>query len=216
MKIAFAGVLGGLQSLAHDDSCEKAVDRLGALGMIGRRVPDERHGRQVARAKETERTSALCSLGVDLIRFKFARIADARLDAEDQLAAALTWRHKADDLSGRQQRKVACWAVQEWAGDLCPPRPKGCGGAGEVPDHDLEREGTQPMRSCPVCRGTGMSLWTDAERIEAMGHSFAVAMSEAHASSPGPRALQFSAHEICSSARGIDRLFRKCATFPRM
>lgn len=170
MKIAFAGVLGGLQSLAHDESREKPIDRLGALAAA-----------QISRSKDTERTAALCTLGVDLIRFKFARIAAARLDAEDQLAVAMTWRHKADDLSSREQRKVACWAVQEWAGDLCPPRPKGCGGAKEVPDHDLEREGTQPMRSCPVCRGTGMRLWTDAERVEAMGHSFAVAMSEAHA-----------------------------------
>jgi hypothetical protein len=171
MKLAFAGVLGGFQSLSNDDARERPVDRLAALGAA-----------QIARSKEAERTAALCSLGVDLIRFKFAGIAAARQDAEDQLAVALTWRHKADDLSPREKMKVACWAVQEWAGDLCPPRPEGCGGAKEVPDHDLRHlEGAQPMRSCPVCRGTGMRLWKDEERIEAMGRPFGVAMSEAHA-----------------------------------
>lgn len=182
MKPALIGVLGGLQSLSHDDFCERPVDRLGAMGFIARKVPDERNGAQVARSNHEERMAILCSLGVDLIRFKFANIAAARLDAEDMLAMALTWRHKADDLSGREKDKVARWAVEEWASDLCPPRPAGCGGAKEVPDHDWQKlEGVQPMRSCPVCSGSGKRLWTDAERIEAMGQAFAEAMDEAHA-----------------------------------
>lgn len=165
MKLALAAVLGGLQSLGHDEAREKPVDRLGAMAAS-----------QIARAKDAERTAALCSLGVDLIRFKFANIEAARLDAEDRLALALTWRHKADDLSDRERGRVARWAVREWGIDLCPR----CKGAGKTPDFVVPIEGKQPMSECVDCWGSGKRRYTDAERTEAMGQLFAKALDEAH------------------------------------
>lgn len=177
MKAAFAGALGGLQNLDHDEVHERPVDRLGAMGFIGRKCPDERLGQQVERSINANRTAMLCSLGVDLVRFKFANVAPARLDAEDVLAAALEWKPWLN-LSGRERMRVARWAVQEWAIDLCPK----CKGAKVVPGHDMkELEGVQPMVPCGDCRATGKRRYTDEERVEAMGKAFNAAMDEAHA-----------------------------------
>lgn len=181
MKLALAGVLGGLQSLAHDDAREKPIDRLGGMGFIGRTKPDERDGVQQARAVDAMRTAVLSALGVDLIAFKFGARMASRLDAEDMLAAILAWPSWKLQVTTRQRTRIAKWAIHEWASDLCPPRPDGCGGAKEVPDHNHQQlEGTQPMRPCPVCHATGKRHYTDAERIEAMGEAFAKAMFEAH------------------------------------
>ena len=175
MKMALVGVLGGLQSLAHDDSAhERPVDRLGACAMPARRAAAA-IAKQVERATSAEREAILCSLGVELMRFKHSNVAAARLDAEDLLALALVWRPKLE-LSGRQRARVARWAVHEWAIDLCPA----CQGAMQVPDHDSPREGAQPMKPCCECASTGKRRYTDEERIEALGAAFDEAMSEAH------------------------------------
>lgn len=176
MKIAFAQVLGGFQGLGNDDARERPVDRLAALAAS-----------QIARSKDSERSAALCSLGVDLIRFKLANIPAAKADAEDKLCAILGWR-TADEkstwdlhVSAGRRHSIARWAIQEWALDLCPV----CKGATEIPDHSLpEREGRQPMKCCPGapigCGGTGRRRYTDAERVEAMGQAFDKAMAVAH------------------------------------
>lgn len=168
MRAALAGVMGGFQNLDHDDAHERPVDRLSALAAA-----------QIARAEDAQRGAILASLGVELIRFKDARIDAARLDAEDLLSAVLVWHQRSLDLSDLDRTRVARWAIHEWANDSCPPRPNGCGGAGEVPDHSRV-EGKQPMRVCPVCSGSRMRYWSDDDRIRAIGRPFPRAMAEAH------------------------------------
>lgn len=163
MKQSLAGVLGGFQSLGSDASRERPVDRLTALAAI-----------QIRNASDASRTAFLCSLGVDLISFKYAHRAASKADAEDKLAAALSWR-KVKGVGAKERDKIAAWAVREWAVDVCPS----CSGARQVPDK-IGVEGLQPMRSCGVCAGSGKRRYDDSERIEAMGDSFSRAMSEAH------------------------------------
>lgn len=173
MKQAFIGVLGGYQSLGDDDSRERPVNRLAALGAA-----------QIARAEECEQEAIICSLGVDLIRFKFAGVERAEADAQDQLAGILAWPRWWKPYPIPVQRDldaVATWAVHEWRNDKCPARPEGCGGALEVPSAAKPVDGPQPMMVCPQCRGTGVRLWTDVERAQAMGAAFDQAMSRAHA-----------------------------------
>lgn len=172
MKQALAGVLGGFQNLDHDDSRERPVDRLAAAGAA-----------QIARAQEAEQDALLCSLGVDLIRFKFAGVERAEADAQDQLAGILAWERwwRPFPIPGaRDLDVVATWAVHEWRNDRCPQRPRGCGGALEVPTQDGV-DGAQRMMVCPICWGVGLRRWTDEERIKAMGQPFDQAMSRAHA-----------------------------------
>lgn len=173
MREAFAGVLGGYQGLGSDDSRERPIDRLAALAAA-----------QIVRAKDAERTAALASLGVDLIRFKLANQASAKHDAEDKLSAVLAWANAAGKsawgirTSARERDRISRQAVVEWAIDFCPT----CSGKGEIPDHDCHT-GAQPMKVCPAdrgCGGTGKRRYSDAERIEAMGESFAKAMAAAH------------------------------------
>lgn len=173
MKGAFAAALGGLQSLKDDNWRERPVDRVGALGAA-----------QIARAKEAEQDSIICSLGVDLIRFKFAGVDKAEADCQDQLSGVLAWRRWWKGwnvaLGDTERDAVACWAVHEWARDLCPPRPQGCGGALEVPSAAKPIDGAQPMMTCPRCHGIGKRKWTDEERTEALGAPFEYGMDRAH------------------------------------
>jgi hypothetical protein len=174
MKRLFAGVLGGFQNLDADDFRERPVDRLGALGAA-----------QIARADEALRLSVLTSLGVDLIRYKFAGVENACEDAQDKLSAALSWPKewpgRKVPIDAATRDAVACWSIHEWRNDRCPQRPDGCGGAMEVPSSAQPIDGAQPMMVCPVCAGTGWRRWKDQERIEAMGEAFDKAMGIAHA-----------------------------------
>lgn len=174
MKRLFAGALGGFQNLDSDDFRERPVDRLGALGAA-----------QIARADEALRLSILTSLGVDLIRYKFAGVDTAGSDAEDKLSAALSWPKEWPGrdvkLNASERDVVACWSIHEWKNDKCPQRPNGCGGALEIPSAAQPIDGAQPMVVCPVCHGTGWRRWKDTERLEAMGNAFEKAMSIAHA-----------------------------------
>jgi hypothetical protein len=164
VKQSLAGVLGGFQSLAYDSSREKPVDRLTALAAI-----------QARKGVDASRTAFLCSLGVDLIAFKFAHRASSKADAEDKLAIALSWK-RFKGVGDRERGKIAACAVREWAVDICPS----CAGARQVPDK-IGIEGAQPMRPCMTCSGTGKRRYDDSERIEALGNSFARAMAEADA-----------------------------------
>lgn len=177
-------VLAGMTSLSHDDARERPVDRLGAAGFGGRVVPDQtREGANVERASHELRQAHLSSLGVDLIRYKFSGAQGAGSDAEDKLSLILgwptQWAGRKVGLNAAQRDAVACWAIHEWAKDKCPPRPEGCGGAREVPSAEAV-QGAQPMMDCPKCKGTGVRLWTNEERVEAMGDVFAVGMDSAH------------------------------------
>jgi hypothetical protein len=168
MKQALALSLAGFQGLGHSDSRERPVDRVGAAGAI-----------QIARATEEMQNAFLCSLGVDLIAFKFGNRASSRADAIDRLAIALAWPRLHLHLRPRERTKVAAWTVQEWAIDMCPI----CHGAKEIPDRGVELEGRQPMKPCPPttgCGGTGKRRYSDAERSEALGGNFDKAMAEAH------------------------------------
>lgn len=185
MREAFAGVLGGLQSLGHDDACERPVDRLGALGTAARTGPDEDlNGNLVARSSDALRQAKLASLGVDLVAFKDARRALSQVDAIRALAEILLWTTwwtgRKVGINEHQAVKVAGWAVREWAEDRCQPRPNGCGGAREVPSAAAEQDGRQPTMICSQCHGSGRRRWTDEERTNAMGEAFAVPMSHAH------------------------------------
>lgn len=175
MKGACAAVLAGFQGLGGDDSRERPVDRLAALGVIGREIPDERNGRQIARAAIALQEAHLCSLGVDLIGFKFAHRTTAKKDAEDKLALALAWPQWKLRITSRERDRVAMWTVMEWAVDMCPR----CAGASVIPDQ-AHREGAQPMKPCPECNSTGKRRYSDHERKEALGGVYDKALSVAH------------------------------------
>jgi hypothetical protein len=179
MKEAFAGVLAGFQGLGNDDSRERPIDRLGALGAI--QIKREEQG---ARGKQADRTAALSALGVRLIAFKFGNCASSKADAEDMLAGILAWKKREDDkpgsqwglkLSGRERTSIAAWTVHEFAIDLCPS----CKGAKQVPTA-LEVEGTQPMAPCQPCGATGKRRYNDTERAAFLGSPYSKAMTEAH------------------------------------
>jgi hypothetical protein len=169
VKLVFAGVLGGLQGLGSDESRERPVDRLAALGAI-----------QNAQVVQAERTSVLCALGVRLISFKYANCPTSKADAEDMLCAVLAWTKKKNanqwglKLNAGERTIIAAQALMEYAIDFCPTCK-----SGEIPDQS-EREGAQPMKTCPSCSGTGRRRYSDEERAEAMGRTFAKAMQEAH------------------------------------
>lgn len=164
MKEAIIGVLTGMQGLGWDESREKPVDRLTALAAA-----------QWRRADAASRASFLCSLGRDLIAFKGASRPDSWAEAVAKLAEALQCR-KLKNLSFGDRQRIAAWAVQEFAVDMCPS----CLGAKEVPQFDGQEDGYQPMMSCRACSGSGKRRYTDGERAAAMGQSYAEAMNEAH------------------------------------
>lgn len=170
MKEAFAAVLTGLHSLGSDEIRERPVDRLGALGMIQRQRAEQSN-----RGKRVDREAALSALGVDLMRFKNANVAAAKLDAQDQLAGVLAWKTWGLTLTGRERSRVAAWAVQEWAIDMCPA----CKGARMVQSHE-DVEGRQPMKHCTPCGGSGRRYYSDPERVAALGAAYTEAMEKAH------------------------------------
>lgn len=170
-KGAFVAAMGGFVNLDASDNRERPVDRLAALGAA-----------QIARAEEAEQEAILASLGVDLIRYKFAGV-DCEADAQDQLAGILAWARWWKPYPAPEARDldvVATWAVHEWRHDKCPSRPDGCGGAGEVPSAAKPLDGPQPMMACPKCGGTKLRRWTDEERVQAMARTFDREMSRAH------------------------------------
>lgn len=188
MRAALIGVLGGYQSLSDDESCERPVNRLAAVGAAqitqGQRDAATLHDKRVEmgeRGKSLDRAAAYAALGVDLLRFKGANVSRARPDVEDQLAAILGWKSKGLKLTVRQCLLVARQAVMEQTIDYCPR----CLGAMKVPDHDQKGlQGSQPMKPCPPapegCDGTGKRRYSDAERAELLGPGFDAALSEAH------------------------------------
>jgi hypothetical protein len=164
MKEALAAVLAGFQGLGSDESRERPVDRLAALGQI-----------QNSYADTTAANSFLASLGVSLISFKYANRPASKQDAEDQLAIALSWKQWNLRLTGKERDKVARQALMEWAIDFCPT----CHGRKEVPEQG-QQEGPQRMKPCMSCTSTGKRRYSDHERVEAMGKAFDKAMSVAH------------------------------------
>lgn len=170
MKEAFAGVLAGFQGLGNDDSRERPIDRLGALGAI--QIKREEQG---ARGKQADRTAALSALGVRLIAFKFGNCASSKADAEDMLASFIAWPTWDLKTKARQRPVIARQALMEHAIDFCPS----CKGAKQVPDVE-NVEGKQPMTPCLPCDATGKRRYTDQERAAAMGQAFAREMDVAH------------------------------------
>lgn len=162
MKQSLAVTLAGMQGLGSNEVTERPVDRLGALGMAQSKRGD---------AAATE--SLMCSLGSDLIAFKFGNRAASREEAEVKLCILLA--APFPKLSGRKRDRIARQAVLEFSLDFCMT----CRGAKEVPNHQ-DVDGLQPMRPCQDCAATGLRRFSDAERIEAMGELFSKAMEEAH------------------------------------
>lgn len=183
MKQSFARALGlvGLAWGVH----EKPVDRLTAMGaaQIGRAKPNPANVAQVRRAQRAQRQSRLASLGVDLIALKFARREISRRLAGVALAEMLDedlTRAGREPIAVTRLEAIALWAIVEWAEDACPPRPGGCGGAGEVPYAGRTTDGAQRMMVCPKCKGTTRRRWEDGERAHAMGAHYEVEMAAAH------------------------------------
>jgi hypothetical protein len=166
MKGAFVGVLGGLQGLGWDEAREKPVDRLTALAAI-----------QNATANRSLNTAHLCSVGKDLVAFKYSHRVASRAAAEEGLVLCLVDKRNRGQLqlSDTDIQRIASWAIHEWAVDVC----NSCKGAREVPAAP-EIEGVQPMKPCVTCHGTGRRRYEDHERITAMGQTFDRAMYEAH------------------------------------
>lgn len=175
MKSAYVGVLTGFQNLGWDEAREKPVDRLTAISAV-----------QNATANRTLNTAHLCSMGKDLVAFKFSHRPASRDAAVTALAATLKDK-KGLGLSDVARWRVASHAIHEFAIDLCPA----CLGAKEVPDHDAPRDGPQPMKACVTCHSTGRRHYTDAERIQAMGEAYERAMYEAHSLIATATALAF-------------------------
>lgn len=167
MKQTLAMALAGFQGLGSDDFRERPVDRLAAMGVIGR---------QQGKAQDAARTGALCALGVSLIAFKHGKRESSGPDAEDMLAAILAWETAAGKSTwgiktNRQERtRIASWAVREWTDDSCEP----CTGSG------ISVDGRGVVRPCGVCGGAKKRLYSDSERITAMGGAFEKAMAAAH------------------------------------
>lgn len=161
MKQSLAVTLAGLQGLGStDDHRERPVDRLGALALA-----------QSKRGDEAARESFMCSLGADLIAFKFANRAGSQDDAIDKLSILL----RNLKLKASQRDKVARQAVMEFCISFCLT----CRGSKEIPNY-ADHSGAQPMKACPSCDGTGLRRYSDAERTEAMGEAFSKSMEEAH------------------------------------
>lgn len=175
MKLALAVTLGGLQGLGSTpDSRERPVDRLTALARA--QGPVERRGMtQCERGDHAAMESYLCSLGGDLIAFKFGNRAPSKSEAELKLAIALGWKKWGLKLKRAQCESIARCALMEWALDFCPT----CKGAKEIPNYQ-DVDGRQPMKPCSECHATGTRLYTDSERIEAMGEAYGKAMGWAH------------------------------------
>lgn len=184
MREALAGVLAGYQGLGGDDTRERPVDRLGALGLgAANKRQVELMANEALKGKQADREAALRVIGSCLIRFRDANCSSSRKDAEDLLALALAWPARRGaaplNLKRRERDKVARQAIREWALDFCPV----CKGVAEIPRF-AEVEGSQPMSACPPdpvgCGGTGRRRYSDAERAEAMGQPYSEAMQEAH------------------------------------
>jgi hypothetical protein len=175
MKLALAVTLGGMQGLGStQDSRERPVDRLTASARAQGPV-ERRSMSQCERGDHAAMESFLCSLGVDLIAFKYGNRALSKSEAEMKLAIALGWKKCGLKLTRRQFDRVACCALMEWTLDFCPT----CKGAKEIPNYQ-DVDGVQPMKPCSECHGTGKRLYTDQERAEAMGEAHDKAMSWAH------------------------------------
>ena len=175
MKLSLAVTLGGLQGLGGtEDGRERPVDRLTALAhAIG---PVERRSTsQAERGDRAARDSFLCSLGGDLIAFKFSNRAPSKSEAELKRAIALGWKCWGLKLRRAQYDRIARWALMEYALDFCPT----CAAKGEIPNQQ-DVDGRQPMRQCPECGGNGKRHYSDQERTDAMGEAFDKAMSWAH------------------------------------
>jgi hypothetical protein len=171
LKASIAGALSGWQGLGSDDSREKPVDRVAAAGAVARRGPNQdRQGEQVARSNAEERTAVLCSLGVDLIAWKFGGRDTSGQDAIDMLAGILAWKTWGLKTTSGQRDKIAWWAATEWKLDSCVP----CTGTG------IHINALGVVGTCPACGGSKKRLYRDDERIEAMGEAFSQAMSKAH------------------------------------
>jgi hypothetical protein len=184
MKLALAVTLGGLQGLGStQDQRERPVDRLTALaraiGPVERRKTED-----CARGDHAAMESFLCSLGGDLIAFKFGHRAPSKMEAEVKLSIALGWKPWKLKLKTWQYDRIARCAILEWALDFCPT----CGGAKEVRNH-ADVDGAQPMKHCVDCQGTGLRLYSDHERAEAMGDAYAKAMERAHSLIGGAESL---------------------------
>lgn len=153
MKEALAAVLTGLQSL-NEAPHERPVDRLHALAAS-----------QLA-AMTAPRQAELCSLGRDLIAFKFANRVESHEPAVSGLANVLKWSTHRLSLKPWDYWPVSRWAIHEWAIDFCAA----CSGKKEVPAHFEQIEGRQPMKPCQACAGTGKRRYSDQERAEALGN----------------------------------------------
>jgi hypothetical protein len=175
MKLSLAVTLGGLQGLGSTpDNRERPVDRLTALARAEGPV-ERRSMSQCERGDHAAQESFLCSLGGDLIAFKFGNRAPSKSEAEVKLAIALGWKQYGLKLKPAQLERIARCALMEWALDLCLT----CRGAKEIPNYQ-DVDGAQPMKVCPECSGTGLRRYSDSERTEAMGEAYAKAMGWAH------------------------------------
>lgn len=171
MKQTLAGVLTGLQGLGDDSARERPINRLAAMGLsqIG-----ANHA-MAERGESTARMAVLCALGTDLVAFKFANRAASKLDAEDALIAIMAWKTWGSKVERKHRPIIARQALMEWAVDFCPS----CQSAGSVPDRK-GLEGTQPMKPCGDCGGTGKRRYSDSERLAAMGAAHEKGMDIAH------------------------------------
>lgn len=152
MKEALVAALGGLQSLAQDDTREVPVDRLGAVALAQIAV-----GRARGEAH-------LVSLGRDLIAVKFGRQPRYHASATEKLTIVLGWPQYRLKMREMERRNIALWALIEWLQDACDV----CHGRLEVPMGPVDRDGAIPMKPCQSCSGTGKRRYTDQERMEAL------------------------------------------------
>jgi hypothetical protein len=119
--------------------------------------------------------SFVCSLGEDLIAFKFGHRASSKEEAEVKLSIALGWAKWRLKFRTGQCDRIARCALMEWVFDSCPT----CKGAKEIPNYS-DTEGRQPMKPCTECHGTGLRHYGDQERAEVLGEAHAKAMGVAH------------------------------------
>jgi len=137
MREALAIAMSGHQSLAHSDTRERAIDRIGAAGAA-----------QI-RAKGAEHLAFLTTLGRNAFGFKFAHRPECKPLAEEDLAIELNRaKYRLHCREHGTRLKIARHAVYEYHVDMCGR----CSGRGFLPLKGIG-DGPQPTIQCPSCYG---------------------------------------------------------------
>lgn len=124
--------------------------------------------------RRSHHRASLVKLGNETLAFRFGNEARERANAVDDVAYMLR-RMKLRGgrvrvrLDFKTIKMAAAIAVDELTVDMCFT----CRGAGQVRAQDEEREGRQPMMTCPSCQGERRWQYTPEQRQTALAREVA-------------------------------------------